>query len=88
MCVCVWKWGGPYHSHFDCYRLAVPAVSSVLVFWDKEKALGELPSVGDIPRKAVTSSIMSLIEEVSLVIDILHTCYIMWDKFVQSACVV
>ena len=61
--------GGP---SFPCL---CPAVSSLLVFGDKEKALGELPSVGDIPRNVAASGKISLIEEVSF-IDVLHICTI------------
>lgn len=59
--------GGP---SFPCL---CPAVSSLPVFGDKEKALEELPSVNDIPRNA---TIISLIEEVSLITDVcMYTMY-------------
>lgn len=62
--------GGP---SFPCL---CPAVSSLPVFGDKEKALEELPSVNDIPRNATTFSIISLIEEVSLITDVcMYTMY-------------
>ena len=68
--------GGP------SFPFLCPAVSSLLVFWDKEKALGELPSVGDISRYGATSGIISLIEEVSLATDVPHICTIYGKKIV------
>ena len=65
--------GGPF------YPCLCPAVSNLLFFGDKEKALGELPSAGDIVATSGTG-IISWIEEVSVVI---YTC-----TFVQSVCVV
>lgn len=53
--------GGP---SFPCL---CPALFSVLLFGDKDKALEELPSVNDIPRNAATFGLISLIEEVSIV---------------------